>query len=166
MPLDKKPTTPAKPWIPDLLFEPVARFQSPAEPASSPPPEQSPAAEASPAEAAAVASTVAEAPVQLAERPYSPAPASAADSDDPVQLRRVLEELEKTLRSLRIARRNLQEELSKAKRAFMFAERTRVYGAKGAVDALIAQDQQSEAEERRLTSEILAVRVKLDRSQR
>ena len=89
-----------------------------------------------------------------------------SDSDDPAELRRILAEQEKALNKARIFRRNLQEDISKARRTFMFAERTRLYGAKSALDALVGQEQQSEIEERRLASEILTVRAKLERISR
>lgn len=156
---------PAKPWVPDLLFEPVARAEAPAAPASGPAPAEKPV------ELAAVPGTaVPEAAPQIAapqfvERPTPQAPA-ASESDDPEELRRILADQERALNKTRISRRNLQEDISKARRAFMFAERTRVYSAKGALDALVAQEQQSEIEERRLASEILAVRAKLERMSR
>ena len=163
MPLDRNPKA-AKPWVPDLLFEPVAR-PAPA-PVTRPSPEENPVVLA-PATAAAVQ----EPAPQSVERPESlerPAPQASAvpDSDDPAELRRVLGEQEKALNKVRIVRRNFQEEIAKARRAFMFAERTRVYSAKGALDALIAQEQQSEIEERRLASEILEARARLERLSR
>jgi hypothetical protein len=163
MPLDRKPIKPAKPWVPDLLFEPVARPQPEAAPVSSPAPEEVPA-ELAPA--AAVQAPVVQAPApQPVERPAPPSPAFL-ESDDPAELHRILTDQERALQKVRIRRRDLQEDISKARRAFMFAERTRLYSAKSALDALIAQEQQGEIEERRLSSEILTVRTKLSRLQR
>jgi len=165
MPLDRKPS-PAKPWVPDLLFEPVAPPQPPAAPSVTPVPE------ARPAELAAATAAPVEDPVpQLVEPPAPDVPAvppspAISDSDDPAELRRSLAEQERALNKTRIFRRNLQEEISKARRTFMFAERTRLYSAKGALDALVAQEQQTEIEERRLSSEILALRSKLERLSR
>ena len=158
MPLDRKPIKAAKPWVPDLLFDPVARPKPPAAPAGSPAPEANPAELAATATGAAVP----DAAPQLAERP-SPQTPAISDSDDPVELRRILAEQEKALNKMRIHRRNVQEEIAKARRAFMFAERTRQYSAKSALDALVAQEQQSESDERRMGSEILAVRAKIER---
>ncbi len=158
MPLDRKPTKPAKPWVPDLLFDPVAPPRAPTAPASSP------ASEAKPVELAPAMAAAVSAP-QLIERP-APQPPAILDSDDPTELRRILAEHEKALNKVRILRRNLQEDISKARRTFMFAERTRLYSAKAALDALTAQEQQTEIEERRLASEILAVRSRLERLSR
>ncbi len=165
MPLDRKPR-PAKPWVPDLLFEPIAPPPAPAASSVTPVPE------ARPAELAAATVAPVEDPVpQLVEPPppdvpaIPPAPA-ISDSDDPAELRRSLAEQERALNKARIFRRNLQEDISKARRTFMFAERTRLYSAKGALDALVAQEQQTEIEERRLASEILALRSKLERLSR
>lgn len=160
MPLDRKPTQAAKPWIPDLLFEPVAGPRASAAPAGGPTPEEKPVGPA-----AATGAAVLDSAPQLVELPIPPVPV-IPESDDPAELRRILAEQERALNKVRVLRRNLQEGISKAKRAFMFAERTRLYSAKGALDALVAQEQQSEIEERRLTSEILAVRARLERPSR
>jgi hypothetical protein len=162
MPLDRKPTKAATPWVPDLLFDPVAPPRAPAAPTSTPAPE------AKPAELVTTEAAAPESAPQLPERPAPQAPAisdspAILDSNDPIELRRILAEQEKALLKVRIHRRNLQEDLAKARRTFMFAERTRLYSAKGALDALTAQEQQTEIEERRLASDILAIRSKLDR---
>lgn len=160
MPLDRKPTKAAKPWVPDLLFEPVAPPRAPAVPTGSPAPD------AKPVElAAATGAAVQDSAPQPVARPAPQTPA-ISESDDPAELRQILAEQEKALHKARVLRRNLQEDISKARRVFMFAERTRLHSAKGALDALIAQEQQSETEERRLGSEILAVRARLDRLSR
>jgi len=158
MPLDRKPTKAGRPWVPDLLFEPVARPQSGASSAGTPS-----SAEIS-AELVAAGAAVEDTALQPEGRQTSQAPASS-ESDDLAELRRILAEQEKALRSLRILRRNLQEDVSKAKRAFMFAERGRLGSIKGVLDDLVAREQQSESDERRLASEILAIRAKLERSQ-
>jgi len=141
-----------------LLFEPVARPQSGASSAGTPS-----SAEIS-AELVAAGAAVEDTALQPEGRQTSQAPASS-ESDDLAELRRILAEQEKALRSLRILRRNLQEDVSKAKRAFMFAERGRLGSIKGVLDDLVAREQQSESDERRLASEILAIRAKLERSQ-
>jgi hypothetical protein len=165
MPLDRTPR-PAKPWVPDLLFEPVAPPSAPAASAPAQVPEPRPAELAT-----AVAAPVQDPAPQVLEPPAPDAPAipqapPASDSDDPAELRRSLAEQERALNKARIFRRNLQEDIAKARRTFMFAERTRLYSAKGALDALIAQEQQSEIEERRLSSDILVLRSKLERLSR
>ena len=141
-----------------MLFEPVARPQSGASSAGTPS-----SAEIS-AELVAAGAAVEDTALQPEGRQTSQAPASS-ESDDLAELRRILAEQEKALRSLRILRRNLQEDVSKAKRAFMFAERGRLGSIKGVLDDLVAREQQSESDERRLASEILAIRAKLERSQ-
>lgn len=173
MPLDKNPTKPAKPWVPDLLFDPVPAPRAPAAAAA---PAVTPAPEERPVELAAATggTAVQESTPQLVERPApqelpersAPQAPAISESDDPADLRRILAEHEKALNKVRILRRNLQEDISKARRTFMFAERTRLYSAKGALDALVAQEQQGEIEERRLASEILAVRARLERLSR
>jgi len=158
MPLDKSPK-PAKPWVPDLLFAPVARPAAPAPSAGNPAPEKVPA-EAVPAVAGG-----AETAARVVERPASAVPA-ALDSDDPVELARILAEQDKALRDARILRRNLQEEVAKARRTFMFAERGRIGGAKLALDDLLAREQQVEGDERRLSADIVTIRGKLERLRR
>lgn len=173
MPLDRNPKA-AKPWVPDLLFEPVAPPAAPVAKATGPTPD------AKPAElVAATVAAVQEAAPQPVERPALPTPPLSesprvsdspsiaapriSDSNDPGELRDMLAGHEKALLKTRILRRNLQEDISKARRTFMFAERTRLHSAKSALDALIAQEQQGEAEERRLASEILEIRSRLER---
>lgn len=174
MPLDRNPKA-AKPWVPDLLFEPVAPPRAPAAPASSPAPEAKPAELVTATTAAVQEPAVQESGPQPVERPAPQTPPQTppisqspriTESDDPNELRRVLAEHEKAILKVRILRRNLQEDISKARRVFMFAERTRIYSAKSALDALIAQEQQGEIEERRLSSDILAIRSKLERLSR
>jgi len=156
MPLDKSPK-PAKPWVPDLLFAPVARPAAPAASAGDPVPQK--------VSTAAAVPDVAETAAQVVERPAPPA-TSALDSDDPGALARMLAEHEKTLRESRILRRNLQEEVAKARRTFMFAERGRIGGAKLALDDLLAREQQVEGDERRLSADIVTLRGKLERLRR
>jgi len=164
MPLDKSPK-PAKPWVPDLLFAPVARPPAPVAPAGSPAPETVSAPER--VSAGATVPAAAETAARVVERPASPSPATVAlASDDPAELARILAEQEKALRDSRILRRNLQEEVAKARRTFMFAERGRIGGAKLALDDLLAREQQVEGDERRLSADIVTIRGKLERLRR
>jgi len=165
------PLKPAKPWVPDLLFDdPVKSARAPSPPV---------------ADANEIAQNVIDpatpttmdgdgttktvdrvAAIDQMAAPETSLPPDTSLPEDREELARRLTAQEKALRDLRVRCRNLQDEIAKAKHTVMFCGRDKMMSAKGALEALTNEHQQGEAEERRLMSETLMLRARIERSRR